>query len=325
MTGRDQKRHYQQLKRLLKMATIGAGVAAAGTAYASLLEPRTLLIREVDLAIPTLPPSLDGTRIAFLSDFHLGGPGDPLGTVDRALEALIDAQPDIILLGGDYYDRGMRVFDEPDWSRFPAIAPTVAVPGNHDYHRGQESTERIFEKLSSSGITVLRNETSDVTLAGSTVRVIGMDDPYSGYADLDLAQREAASGQHPRIMLAHSGLIADDLPEGAADLILSGHTHGAQIRFSPFRHTGPLDAFWWLDLMKRQPLSPYRQGFFRVNGSLLYVGNGLGTTSLGLRFLAPPEVAIFRLKAAYGQASISCDDPERYVIAGKSRWSFPGV
>ena len=312
------------MSRYHSYALAGAGLIAAAAAYASQIEPRTIVRREMDMASPTLPSALDGLKIAFMSDIHLGGPGDPLGSVHRALMILEEQKPDLILLGGDYYDRGVRVPCEPDWSRLPEIAPTFAVPGNHDYYRDQETTQEIMRLLAASGINVLRNQSADIDLEGGTARIIGLDDPYTGRADLKKALERDAD-VFPTIMLAHAGLVADDLPVGSADLILSGHTHGAQISLSPFRHTGPLDIFWWLDVIKGKPASPYRQGLFRVRGSLLYVGNGLGTTTLGARFMAQPEVAIFRLYRHAGHESRSCDDAERYLLRYDATWTWPDI
>jgi uncharacterized protein len=320
MIRRDRHSKNGQIPSYLKVALIGSAITSGAVAYASLIEPRTLLVREIDVSLPTLPASLDGTTYAFLSDLHLGGPGDPLASVQRALSVLEARRPDLIFLGGDYYDRGVRVDGEPEWSRFPQIARTLAVPGNHDYHRGMRTTEAIFEKLRSSGIEVLRNEVRDVPIRDTTLRIIGLDDPYTDRASLADAMAQVADDRRPRIMLAHAGLIADKLPVGSADLILSGHTHGAQIRFSPLKRTSPLDIFWWLDLIKGNPLSPYRQGLFRVRGSLLYVGNGLGTTSLGLRFMAPPEIAFFRLTSGTGNDERACDDPSRFISQNQSTW-----
>lgn len=317
MIRRDRSGDHQQLGRYRTLALAGAGISGViggAIAYASLIEPRTILRRDLELALPSLPPALNGLRIAFLSDFHLGGPGDPSGSFRRALSILEDEKPDLILLGGDYYDRGETVPGGPEWARFPEIAPTFAVPGNHDYHRNAATSEAIMATLRNAGISLLRNETRLVTLGDETVRIVGLDDPYTGRADFELATRNTDGDSYPTIMLAHAGLIVDELPIASADLILSGHTHSAQINFSPFRYTGPLDIFWWLDYLKNSPLSPYKQGMFHVRGSLLYVGNGLGTTSLGMRFMAPPEVAIFQLRAETGNEQRPCDSPERYVL-----------
>jgi uncharacterized protein len=323
MARREQPGDNRELDiyRKVTLGIAGAlGLAGGLLAYASFIEPRTILLREFDLELPTLPDNLNGLRFAFLSDFHLGGPGDPLGSIRRAIKLLEQERPDLIFLGGDYFDRGVRVPGEPEWARFPAIAPTFGVPGNHDYHRGHDTTMEIFKSLERNGIDVLRNEVRDLEICGQTVRLIGLDDPYTGRNHFDKARRSVDGAVHPTIMLAHAGLVADNLPIGSADLILSGHTHGAQVRISPFRHTGPLDVFWWLDYLKKSPISRFRQGLFSVRGSLLYVGNGLGTTSLGIRFMAAPEVAIFRLFRGVGRADRSCDDPQRYVRNTRTSW-----
>jgi uncharacterized protein len=325
MLRRDQAGVGSQVSRFRALALGGSGLIAGALAYASLVEPRTILLRELEISLPTLPASLSGLRLAFISDFHVGGPGDSVGSIQRAISVLEDERPDLIMLGGDFYDRGVRVPDEPDWSRFPAIAPTFAIPGNHDYHRSLSTSEEVMRLLDDSGICILRNTSQHIALKGGTVRIIGLDDPYTGRADFGTAIHGLADNVHPTIMLAHAGLVADNLPGASADLILSGHTHGAQVRFSPFRHTGPIDIFWWLDFIKGSPLSPYRQGMFRVQGSLLYVGNGLGTTSLGIRFLAPPEVAIFTLARGNGRQDLSCDDPDRYVTGSRKSQIKPGA
>lgn len=314
--------HYGKLP-CWKIALAGAGLAASALSYAAFVEPRTLLIREVDLAIPTMPDALNGTTIAFLSDLHVGGPGDPIGSIERVLRTLEQLQPDLILLGGDYYDNGKRVSPEPDWSRFPSIAPTFGIPGNHDYYTDQASSEEIMRLLVDSGVTLLRNRNVDVELERGTIRLIGLDDPYTGRADFGEATGQMNGDHHPTIMLAHAGLVADSLPDASTDLIVSGHTHAAQVAFSPFQHTGPLDVFWWLDVFKGQPISPYRQGLFRIRGSLLYVGNGLGTTSFGVRLMAPPELAVFRLFRDSGRTDRSCEDANRYLLRHEAHWTSP--
>ncbi len=306
------------------MALAGAGLAIGALSYASYVEPRTLLVREIDMALPTMPETLDGVTIAFMSDLHVGGPGDPIGSINRVLSTLQRLQPDLILLGGDFYDNGKREDHEPDWSRFPAIAPTFGIPGNHDYYRDEANSRKVMEHLADCGIQMLRNANADVETGRGVVRLLGLDDPYTGRADFGRATNDLTNDQHPTIMLVHAGLVADYLPIASADLILSGHTHGAQVAFSPFKRTGPFDVFWWLDVIKGLPISPYRQGFFRVRGSILYVGNGLGTTSYGVRLMAPPEIAIFRLYRGTGNPDVSCDDPDRYLLRHETHWTMPG-
>lgn len=304
------------------LALLGGLAALATVYYARYVEPNTLIVRRYDLDIPNLPPELDGLRFAFLSDFHIGGPGYGSENTRRAIRHVESDRPDLILLGGDYYDKGKRVIPDPDWSRLPAVAPTYAVFGNHDYHYGSEATAGIRQILEESGITILCNGARELEIGAQRIGIVGVDDAFTDRADFDAASRDIDPRTHPRILITHAGLLVDELPTGSVDLILSGHTHGGQVRISPFRHTSLLDPFWWLDVIMRKKLSPYRQGTFYVNGALLYVANGIGTTTAGVRFMAPPEVTYFTLRSGSGNEDVPCDKPERYIRSMTSEWSY---
>jgi uncharacterized protein len=296
------------------------GLVAAALAYARLIEPNQVITRRIDLAMPSLPDGLDGVRIGFLSDLHLGGPNGNLHIAEQACDVLVREQPHVILLGGDYYDKGHCTGGASVWRRIASTAPTWAVLGNHDHNRGPDEARKIQLSLETAGIPVLNNETVTIPAGEGEIDLIGVNDPYSNRARFAEAIRCHERSSNPRVLLTHAGMIADELRAGAVDLIISGHTHGAQVRISPFAHTVPLDLFWWLDRIKKKRLSPYRQGMFRVNGALLYVSNGLGTTSLPLRFLAPPEVAIITLHRHSGRPQRACDDVDRYVL--RNSWEY---
>ncbi len=62
------------------------------------------------------------------------------------------------------------------------------------------------------------------------------------------------------------------------DLMLSGHTHGGQVRF-PFIPD------------KSPPLGKkYAEGTFRHGPTQLYVNREIGTVGLPIRFNCPPEI-----------------------------------
>ena len=75
---------------------------------------------------------------------------------------------------------------------------------------------------------------------------------------------------------------------GSVDLVLSGHTHGGQIRL-PF--WGPLAN------SSRHP-ETFDWGLVRRHGTAVYVSRGIGTVHLPARFLCRPEVAVLELAAA---------------------------
>ena len=93
------------------------------------------------------------------------------------------------------------------------------------------------------------------------------------------------------MLLCHAPDYVDDLlaiPAGRAlSLVLSGHTHGGQIRF-------PLIGAKALPPLGRK----YVEGWFHFGNLQLYVNRGLGTVVVPVRFNCPPEITLFTLRSA---------------------------
>ncbi|MBX5444054.1 metallophosphoesterase [Sphaerobacter sp.] len=309
--------HDRVSRRALRRSGIAlsalGGLGAAALLYAIFIEPRRLRVRHVAVTVPDLPEGLEGLRAAFLSDFHLGGaPGNE--RVARAARAAIDRErPDLILLGGDYFDHARWQSDGESaapLAEWPA--PTFAVLGNHDFKGGPANSEAIAALLERQGVCVLRNASTSIRLRGQDVVIAGVDDPYLELADLDKALG-GATRSRPLVLLAHAPSIAPLLPPGAAGVVLTGHTHGGQVRLSPFTTLTPLDISFYLDGLYRRPHSPLQRGFHWVRGSLLYVTNGLGVTRWRMRFMSPPEAVILHFTATPADPDAPCDDVRRYV------------
>jgi len=93
------------------------------------------------------------------------------------------------------------------------------------------------------------------------------------------------AGREPLILLAHEPDIVARMMRRQIGLVLSGHTHGGQIRI-PF--------------MKPIYLPPlgqnYLEGHFLFeDGMQLYVNRGLGTVGVPFRFRCPPELTVITL------------------------------
>ena len=88
------------------------------------------------------------------------------------------------------------------------------------------------------------------------------------------------------ILLAHSPDAIGEAQEMGVDLVLSGHTHGGQVR-API--IGPI-------YINTELGREYNQGFFAFGETYLYVNRGIGTRGLPVRFLCPPEIALLTLR-----------------------------
>lgn len=307
-------------RKILRALIVGLLAGLLALIYGIFIEPRTVRIRRYAVTVPDLSPDIEGLRIAFLTDFHIHGPGDNRRVTAQAFAATARFQPDLTLLGGDYFDHALWEGGEEAFRDLSATGPILGVLGNHDVFRGEHHAAAIVRILEQSGICILRNRAVTVPVRGREIIIAGVDDPFTHRADLASALSEVPADRRPLILLSHAPLLADITPPGATGMILSGHTHGGQIRLSPFKTLTPLDISWYLDGLLDKPQSRCHRGIHWVRGNLIFVSNGIGTTHWPIRFLAPPEVLILNLTASPVDPTAPCDSPRRYVqsLAGRS-------
>ena len=267
----------------------------------------SLSVERLTVAIADLPPSLVGTRMVQLSDFHYDGFRLPDKLLRQAIAASNQADPDIILLTGDY------ITDNP--APIYALAAHLktlrsrlgiyAILGNHDIYYQYGAKAEVTAALTRVGIQVLWNQVA---------YPFGQALPLVGLADLRSREFNPApvlaqiSDQTPRIVLSHNPDSAAVLESFRVDLQLSGHTHGGQIvlpglgpiaahlntirQYIPFRWRRRLPYLNSHHLIVRH--WQWAQGLHRIGRNQLYVNRGLGAYFPG-RFLCPPEVTIITL------------------------------
>ena len=271
--------------RLLAKAAVtraaALGAAAALGYRAAWREPRSLVVPELELALPGWPDALVGLRVALVADVHAGmGHGTPrrvAGIVDRVVA--IDA--DVNLLLGDYLD-STRLGDGRarvrDVARELARLPrSVAVMGNHDWRAAGPA---MAWALRDAGVIVLEN---DAVPVGDGLWVAGLADSRHRFPDLDAALMKPP--QDAAVLLAsHDPDIFPQVPRRVA-LTVAGHLHGGQVNVPVLRRA----------VMPTRYGDRYLAGHVVEGGRHLYVSAGVGTSGLPLRLFRPPEVPVLTL------------------------------
>ena len=157
-----------------------AGAVAALAAYAGLYEPRRLVVRRADLALPHWPQALAGLRVGVMSDLHAGSPHASADMIGTWVERMNAEAPDLVALPGDFLDAhflfGGRLAPERIGERLAALrAPlgAVAVLGNHDW---KLAGARMWLALERAGIVVLENASHAIEARGTRFHVAGLGD-----------------------------------------------------------------------------------------------------------------------------------------------------
>ena len=277
----------------------GAFVLAGALAVTALIEPRRLRVVRHDVRIPDLPTALEGFSIAHLSDLHVGMRGMPSSLLQRAVAAAVDARPDVAVVTGDFVDGGRWHPGLEQLRELTAVVPTFGVFGNHDAYAGSPERETLARGLEALGVHVLQNSAHLLARedhGDERLALLGVDDPHQGKPDLRLALDGIAGEIGLRVLLAHSPEILLDSAIDEVDLVLIGHTHGGQVRLSPWQHHTTLDV----------GLSLSTKGVPVVRGTKIHrevavvVSNGVGVSGLPIRLFARPEVGVLSLHRAAG-------------------------
>lgn len=228
------------------------------------------------------PNGLAPLKVLLITDIHTGIFLQP-ATLSRIIGRLMQTQPDLVLIGGDLVTGHVS----EAIPCLPALASCRAAPlgawfcfGNHDYFGGDP--EELKRNLAASGINTLRNESVRLRHHDGFFVLGGIDDLLLGHPDWQKLQAEHGV---PDLLLAHNPDHFYDAVARAVPLILSGHTHGGQIRFP----AGPP--------IVRQSRYCLDEGLFASEKSTLLVSRGFGSVALPLRWGADPEAVLIEIVA----------------------------
>jgi predicted MPP superfamily phosphohydrolase len=243
---------------------------------------------QTDLARRSCVPGQDPRplRIVQITDPHLG-PFMSVERLRRFCERAVAARPDLVLLTGDFLTMESN-HDRALLGR--ALAPLAELSGrcfacfgNHDH----EAPAHVREGLASAGVTLLVDEMTRVETEAGPVEILGFDFRRRERK----AHLDEVSARHPRSDALRIGLLHDPgafrhLPEGTADLVLSGHTHGGQL------------GLLWLGLphtIVSALTGIPDHGLWARGRDLLYVHRGTGHYGFPLRLGVPSEESVLEL------------------------------
>ena len=268
--GESAKRPKRISRRtLLRLGLYGVPALVAADAF--LIEPRRPRISRVDLT----RGDREGLAIVQLSDIHYRGNRRRLEKVVARVNALT---PDLVCITGDTVDHRPYLAEALDILA-GLRAPVFGTPGNHEYWCNAPLGD-IDDCFKSIGGRLLVNERATVN---ETLEIVGVDDMMAGAPRMPAAR----TGARPKrsILLTHCGDFVDTLDgHDTFDLILSGHSHGGQVRL-PFIGAVMLPAY----------AQKYDKGLYHTPSGPLYANVGLGTIPPHMRFLCRPEIAVISL------------------------------
>ena len=285
------------MMRALVLAALALAVLAAlllaGNAWAN----ARVWNARVEIRDEKIPAAFDRFVLCQVSDVHNEARGEGNAALLRALR---EAAPDLICITGDFLDsrRTDLDFALELAGQLAEIAPAVYVTGNHEARLKDLSA--LEAGLAARGVRVLRDDWTPLARGGEEIALLGLDDP--GFAagedwtlaeGLDQTQARlsallAQAGDRFSLVLSHRPELLPAYAEAGADLVLSGHAHGGQVR---------LPGIGGLFAPGQGILPRLTSGVYARGETRLVVSRGLGNSAFPLRVFNPPEIVTVTLRA----------------------------
>ncbi len=220
-------------------------------------------------------------RVVQVSDLHDQAFGkDQI----RLIYEIQKANPDLIVITGDLFNRHDRSACKNAFAfvkRAVPIASVYFIEGNHECSL-KETGERYIQEIAQMGVCVLRDSFVDL----DQCRLIGLTQ------NAPAEKLSSMLNEHRfNLVLAHRPERFPIYGDTGADVILSGHAHGGQIRIGRHGIYAP-----------QQGLFPkYTEGWYRSGKSRMYVSRGLGNTIAFPRIFNTPELNVIDFISTHGK------------------------
>ena len=233
-------------------------------------------------------------KIVLISDLHSTIFGKNQSVL---IDMVREIEPDLIILSGDIIDdvvpvTGTRLL----LSGISGMAPIYYVTGNHEYR--SRKIHGIREELMSYGVIILSDSYVKIEINNNEIIIAGVDDPdkkiyetpnYNQNESMENAFRELDKEPLYKILIAHRPERIESYKRYSFNLVLSGHTHGGQVRFPPLINGlfAPHQGFF-----------PKYSGGIYTHGNLKHiVSRGLSVTPGLPRIFNPPELVVVILES----------------------------
>jgi len=254
-------------------------------------------VKEITFESSNLPQSFDGYRIVQISDIHIASWKGDTKPIEKLVSIINEQQADAVMITGDLvHNRAIELEGFEDvLSKIRARDGVYSILGNHDYglyyswksdKAKEENLRTLKQKQADMGWILLNNDHKYLKRENDSIALIGVENAGTGhfpdFSDLTKAMKGTETSKF-KLLLSHDPshwhreVLSKDI-----DLMLAGHTHGAQLAIGSF---SPVSFIY-----------PQWGGLYTQDDKGLYINVGIGSVAIPFRYGVFPEITVITLK-----------------------------
>ena len=255
-------------------------------AYSYFIAPNKLIVRDIKVVNSNLPQSFNGLRIVHFTDMHYGA-GYNEERLKKLIPSINELNPDVVVFTGDLADDKFKINDDKAkmiteyLSKINSKYGKYAIVGNHDI-----DCEKCESILKNSEFKLLKNSFDTVyNTSNEQIAIYGFDDVLRGTPKTDELKSKTIKDIKYKIVLLHEPDYIDKfLNDFEISLVLSGHSHGGQVRLPKIR-----------PFFLPEGAKTYYNDHYLVDNTDVYISNGIGSSILDVRLFSTPSINLYRI------------------------------
>jgi predicted MPP superfamily phosphohydrolase len=219
-------------------------------------------------------------KVAVVADIHLGEYNK-----EKFLKKIVDRinkieNLDAVLIPGDFTEYPSEDLESLFSPLKDLKYPIYAILGNHDIGLpGPPIREELEKVLTNNNVNLIYN--NSLKIENKDIIILGLGSRYTD--EDDTSKIDEFKKEDNLIVMAHNPDTVYKYENSIADLTVSGHTHGGQIRI-PFLYKFIIPC-----------VHDFDEGLYNVNSNKVFVSAGVGVVGLPMRLGVPPTIDILEL------------------------------
>ena len=247
-----------------------------------------LITKEYKIETSLIGEDFDGLKVVHFSDLHYGSSINSKN-IKRVINKINELEPDIVIFTGDLLD--IRYTEKYTKKEIDVLTDALkdinaslgkySIIGNHDYNYTELSN--IYYD---SNFNLLVNK-SDIIYGkeGTTIGIYGFDNITYGEPNIENLKENGFASSNLKIVLLHEGDYIDYFVNDIkVDVILGGHSHDGQVKL-PFIKP----------ILLPEGSKNYYEPYYNINNTDIYISNGIGESTLNIRFNSIPSINFYRI------------------------------
>ena len=279
---------YEEGSKLKKIIMYIILLIALIVIYSIYIEPKLLFtIHEYGIETNKIDDKMDGLKIVHFSDIHYGTTINK-DELDRVIKKINKIKPDIILFTGDLFDKNIILHKDSIkdikklFNKLNSTSYKYAIYGDNDYNNKDE----YIDIMESAKFTILDNNYKLIYMdSNNPIEIIGINKyENKDYSFIDSPIEGIDTSNIYKIIIDHEVDNIDNYKNSNIDLILNAHSMGGIINIPLLGR-----------IINEKGAKKYKDNIFDINNTKVYNSNGIGTSSLKVRFNNIPSINFYRI------------------------------